>query len=55
MDYSNKLQNKFNTDLTTEFPLQLVMLVSMDIVKEELAKLNSIKQFIEFLMNQLLI
>lgn len=34
MDYSNKLQIKFNADLTTEFPLLLVMLVSMDIVKE---------------------
>lgn len=43
MDYSNKFQNKFNTDSTTEFPLQLVMLVSIDIVKEELVKLNSIK------------
>jgi len=28
------------------------MLVSMDIVKEELAKLNLIKEFVEFLMNQ---
>jgi len=55
IDYSNTLQKKFNTDLTTEFPLQLVMLVSMDIVKEELAKLNSIKEFIEFLMNRPLI
>jgi len=31
------------------------MLVSMDIVKEQLSKLNSIKEFIEFLMNQPLI
>lgn len=55
MDYSNQLQKQFNTDLSAEFPLQLIMLFSMDIVKEELAKLKSIKKFLEFLMNQPLI
>lgn len=52
MEYSQKIQLKYSNDLSAEFPLQLVMLVSMTTIKEELAKLNSIKEFLEFLIKQ---
>lgn len=52
MEYSQKIQLRYSNDLSAEFPLQLVMLVSMTTIKEELAKLNSIKEFLEFLIKQ---
>ncbi|KAL4104216.1 hypothetical protein QTP88_019525 [Uroleucon formosanum] len=47
MEYSQKIQLKYSNDLSAEFLLQLIMLVSMTTIKEELAKLNSIKEFLE--------
>jgi hypothetical protein len=52
MEYSQKLQLKYSNDLSAELPLQLVMLVLMTTIKEELAKLNSIKEFLKFLIKQ---
>jgi hypothetical protein len=43
MESTQKLQLKFSNDLFAELSLQLVMLVLMTTIKEELAKLNSIK------------
>ncbi|XP_025194216.1 uncharacterized protein LOC112593852 [Melanaphis sacchari] len=52
IEYSQKIQLKYSNDLSAEFPQQLVMLVSMTTIKEELAMLNSIKEFLEFLIKQ---
>jgi hypothetical protein len=51
MEHSQKLRLKYSYDLSAELPLQLVMLVSLTTIKEELGKLNSIKEFLEFLIN----
>jgi hypothetical protein len=55
MEYSQNIQLKNCKDLSIELSKQLLMLVFMTTIKYELAKLNSIKEILEFLTIQLLL